>query len=193
MTNGDVLERYRAMLETPSVLAVDPSALLRDMAAEIERLRFPPLRAREEIAQCIWNGFGRMGGDFDNAKGTVAYEHCCGVADDILALSRTAGQEWRDISSAPRDGRDIWLWKAEWGKAAVGGWIDKSCMHNGRDVWMIYGGHVVEPTHWQSYNRPAPPVADKRDEAMNAKEFIFVVASIVFLGFIKTQLWLMFQ
>jgi hypothetical protein len=56
----------------------------------------PPLRAREEIAQCIWNGFGRMGGDFDNAKGTVAYEHCCGVADDILALSSTAGQEWRE-------------------------------------------------------------------------------------------------
>jgi hypothetical protein len=39
MTNGDVLERYQAMIETPSVLAVDPSALLLDMAAEIERLR----------------------------------------------------------------------------------------------------------------------------------------------------------
>jgi hypothetical protein len=35
----DVLERYRAMLTTPSVLASDPTALLRDMADAVIKFR----------------------------------------------------------------------------------------------------------------------------------------------------------
>lgn len=50
---------------------------------------------REDIARIVWNGFAaRMGGDFDGAKGTVGYEHCCTIADAILSLPAAQGEGW---------------------------------------------------------------------------------------------------
>jgi hypothetical protein len=69
----------------------------------------PPLRAREEIAREVAKIVDEPLGD-----GALAACDYMGdeAADDLRkaitrALSRTAGQEWRDISSAPKDGTTI--------------------------------------------------------------------------------------
>jgi hypothetical protein len=144
---------------------VGPHHLISDLAACLGILSaLPPLRAREEIAP----GYRELLQRILPLLSAVAESRLCMSAagdlrrDVTAILSRTAGQEWRDISSAPKDGRDLWLWKFGWEKAAVGGWVKKSFTNDGRDLWMLYGGHVVEPTHWLPYYRPAPPVAEPK-------------------------------
>jgi hypothetical protein len=110
----DIIARLRSM--TPECTCPMCSAR-RDAADEIERLRSmvgveraaPPLRAREEIARALYKT--RMGlndrqisDDFaDYAKDPRGYEYtrinvfdAYRCADAVLALSSTAGQEWRE-------------------------------------------------------------------------------------------------
>jgi hypothetical protein len=108
-----------------------PHNLISDMVAYIaaqplvgvERAA-PPLRAREEIARALYKSRGQFDDatvnlHFDwylaqqgkplavreNPDARMAIVHCYRDADAVLALSSTAGQEWRDISSEPNDGK----------------------------------------------------------------------------------------
>lgn len=124
-------------------------------------LAHPPLRAREETAELAknlrkWAAVFREHPIPSDPKGEFLSVDLETAAD--LILSSTSGQEWRDISSAPKDGRELWLWQPGREKATVGVWIKESVTNNGQAVWMLYGGRVIEPTHWQPYDPPAPPV-----------------------------------
>lgn len=65
--------------------------------------------------------------------------------------------EWKDISTAPRDGTDVllaaWDDDGSYWNATGSWWIDRFFFFqgNGFDVVML----CFEPTHWM--NLPAPP------------------------------------
>lgn len=72
-------------------------------------------------------------------------------SDPSLPMNRVAQSQWNDICSAPKDGEDVWLGTAK--RVAVGywygkmGWIGMDCE---KIPW--------EPTHWQEYFTPDPPI-----------------------------------
>jgi hypothetical protein len=146
---ADVFEKHRALL-----------------AQRIEHEPFTPLRAREEIApdavarSIIADSLAVT----DDARGRVICDQkllCKNIAAALSALSRTAGQEWRDISSAKKDGTHYWgidaagfqfcmHWKPQLGPADdKEGWFGTPPDHYRR-----------RPTHWMPL--PAPPVAEKQ-------------------------------
>jgi hypothetical protein len=64
----------------------------------VERAALPPLRAREEIARAIREALTPA---YEEREEPTDADHLK-AADAVLALSHTAGQEWRDINSAKK-------------------------------------------------------------------------------------------
>ena len=82
-------------------------------------------------------------------------------ADTIMALvEMLAGQEWEDISSAPRDGSSLLAADAD-GWVGEVYWYDHfSTYMQAGPGWMIANcdseyGQIIDATHWQPL--PAPP------------------------------------
>lgn len=67
--------------------------------------------------------------------------------------------KWEDISTAPKDGEHILLWRADWPCPIVGFWDDglgdQPFWHASEDVLSDIMGEIDDPTHWVRF--PAPP------------------------------------
>lgn len=159
--------------------------LLREAASELTAL--PPLRAREEIAEAryipdlvknamltAWNEICSDTGchptdierNFEGRRGHLGFTpaHWAQMAGDIVAaqiaiLSSAAGQEWRDINSAPSYSRPedrVWVIGGRYTKPAI-------VVPDG-EYWRATRGELkFLPTHWAPCNPPplpAPPVAE---------------------------------
>ena len=127
-------------------------------------------RAREgetqEALQSIGEEFGVRGGEprVDGIRRVLTEQR-----DQLAALLREAGEGWRPIESAPRDGTKVDLWginhlhyakrgeriaNIAWGP--VMDW-----MGHERDDWRHGQGESFQPTHWRPL--PAPPAAGAPD------------------------------
>lgn len=83
--------------------------------------------------------------------------------DALAALSRPAHGGWEDISTAPSDGRRIWVY---------GGRNIPSCDTEADGEWwrrMAAEGNTAVPTHWMEYSPPAPPTAPRNDRGSEAQ------------------------
>lgn len=67
--------------------------------------------------------------------------------------------DWQPIDTAPKDGTDVLLFN---GHPRVGSWFDSweydSWHPEAKETggWIMYGGRVIHPTHWQPL--PEPPL-----------------------------------
>jgi vacuolar-type H+-ATPase subunit E/Vma4 len=102
MSEKAIVRRLRETAAAARIGEVTPPASLFDDAAdEIARLAaLPPLRAREEIARALAKPI--TGFPFDMLLEEQQAE-LLKAADAVCALSRTAGQEWRDREAMIRE------------------------------------------------------------------------------------------
>ena len=91
----------------------------------------------------------------------------------VSAYLAEAGDGWRGIETAPKDGTRVMLWMEPMNDArfaptdgphAVFGtwvvWSDAMKREGMRDGWSWYGSPLHWPTHWAPL--PAPPVQEKK-------------------------------
>jgi hypothetical protein len=96
-------------------------------------------------------------------KAVLAAENWAGVCYE---RRRTAGQEWRDISSAPKDGPSIDLWIRSRSSGATQRYIDAAwaggwCSTLDNTRLGEYPFSDYEATHWMPFF--APPVAEPKE------------------------------
>jgi hypothetical protein len=112
----------------------------------------PPLRAREEDIHFLRS----MSAAFKIEGKEYYSQRCQEIAD---ALASTAGQEWRDIGSAPKDETGVLV-------CTDSGVVGEAKFHEDADRWYWMGfdptdycdGSIDIVTHWMPL--PAPPVAE---------------------------------
>ena len=157
---SDIVERLRmkfpgAYLGAGQYEAVDATPLATKATDEIERLRKERSELREAL-EALVNGCVRYDENPESAVARAAYDAGLGVAR--AALSKAQGgegsmSEWRDISTAPRDGT----------KFIGGQWIieDGEPLFEQEVIWwspswgFAGGGYVQKPTLWMPL--PSPP------------------------------------
>lgn len=69
--------------------------------------------------------------------------------------------EWRDISTAPKDGTEVLVCLGE--ITCVATWN----LWDGEEAWRDHYGFHFSPTHWMPL--PAPPITEQRSEAGSAE------------------------
>lgn len=84
-------------------------------------------------------------------------EACYERGDAILAALSSAGidcEGWRDIESAPKDGKPILLWKESTQEHYVAAWVHGA---HGPGCCTPDGFQIFRATHWRPL--PLPPLA----------------------------------
>lgn len=74
---------------------------------------------------------------------------------------------WLPIERAPKDGTDVLVWVDKNRGCVLAAWFKEwryDRFHpTSKDCWVMAGGHVCFPTHWQPL--PSPPKEDGRDNS----------------------------
>lgn len=100
--------------------------------------------------------------NYPQVDGSIVHEYrslknFVSIKNQISTLiSQWESEEWQDISTAPKDGEWIQLWKEGWDAP----WVAQRAEIDDEDCW--FDGSAVEgdedgPTHW----KPAPLPKDK--------------------------------
>lgn len=155
--HGSVLssDGFHVILSKETVDAI--RAALQPPALDAERLERPygPFYYIENTAKLLRdidkNGGLQEGGEqypnglccLDNAQ---RLEN--GLKEIRLALSAPA---WRDVSTAPNDGEEVWVWMLG---------CEKAFIMKAYGVWWNTPKTKPSPTHWQPLKRPSAPSSE---------------------------------
>ena len=114
-------------------------------------------RALEAAAEALWGTVwgGTKGVSWDTCNGKDHYRKDARAA--VTAYIAEAGDGWRDIETAPKDGTKILLWPGYlMGGDPMTGWWARLARK-----WVSAGEPFeVAPTHWRPL--PAPPAAQEK-------------------------------
>lgn len=156
--NDDVEKFGRACLETIRA-ALQPDTLERikpdytpDRIAALDAERGEAIEALDkEISWLDEQKKKNAGTDKQMMRYDFAHfigETCCRLKAIRATLSAPA---WRDVSTAPNDGEEVWVWMLG---------CEKAFIMKAYGVWWNTPKTKPSPTHWQPLKRPSAPSSE---------------------------------
>lgn len=74
---------------------------------------------------------------------------------DLALRGLNAGDQWRTMESAPKDGTSVMLWNEDYARPITGEYFEATKWSNG---WKHT--YATQPTHWQPL--PTPPAMKEK-------------------------------